>query len=652
MRLRLRPFAITIVLLATAVAGGYSFAHSRGWMASPESPGNDEAYITAHYKKSEHQLRMRDGTHLYTAVYTPRDAGPNKKYPILIERTPFSSAPYGEENYPKTLGPDSFTLRDGYIYVVQNVRGRYLSEGSFENVRPLLPDSVKARNPQATDEATDAEDTIEWLLANLPAQSGRVGIWGASYRGFYAAQALASHHPALVAASIQAPTTDMYFEDYHHNGALTQAYFTSYPIFGAARAAPTTENWWLQEFLRLDGLSEADDYAWQLSLGPISTFGSRFYQDNTWWREIVAHPDYDEFWQARAVPRQLRDVNAAVLVVGGWFDGENLYGPFALYQSLREKSPAAQTSLVVGPFGHRGWLAPDDPHTTVGNIVFGDSLAVHYQHDVQAPFFRTHLKGMGTPSAPGVRAFDTGLKRWQEFASWPAAGGRKTSFHLQGDGSLTAQAPLLDGAFREYLSDPSHPVPTRCSGPTLPDLTQHMIDDQRCFADRKDVLTFVTEPLTEEVTIAGPATVRLIVSTSGTDADFVAKLIDVYPLDTPNDPNQPDPGVKMGGFQQLVRGEIMRGRYRTSFSTPLAFVPGERTEVDVPLLDVLHTFKKGHRIMLQVQSSWFPLFDRNPQTFVPNIYEAAPESFQPATQRIWVGRDASSQLEFSVLPRQ
>jgi putative CocE/NonD family hydrolase len=395
----------------------------------------------------------------------------------------------------------------------------------------------------------------------------------------------------------------------------------------------------------------ADDYFYQLALGPLRNTTARFYAENILWREIVRHPSYDAFWRARAVPPRLRGVRHAVLVVGGWFDAENLYGPLAVYRALGERSPEAEATLVMGPWGHRGWAASDVVHTVHGDLYFGDSLATRYQRDVEAPFFRAHLKGDG--AAPrGALAFDTGRKAWATFERWPAPASTMRAYYFHADGSLAAGASTEPRAFLEYVSDPRKPVPSRCRGATIEDgtLSSYMSDDQRCFSTRPDVLTFATDTLAADVTFAGELSARLVVSTTGTDADFVVKLIDAYPTDEPDPPYRPDTTVHMGGYQQLVRGEIMRGRFRRSFEHPLPFVPGEPTAVAVRLQDVFHTFPKGHRIMVQIQSSWFPAFDRNPQRWVPDIYEARERDFAPATERVWMGRGRASRLEARVLP--
>jgi putative CocE/NonD family hydrolase len=612
----------------------------------------DSVFVRENYTKHEHRVRMRDGTHLFTVVYVPKDASATNRYPIVMQRTPFSVAPYGPDAYARTVGPNRFMMRERYIFAYQDVRGRYMSEGTFVNVRPFIPDSVKARDPKAVDEASDTYDTIEWLLKNVPENNGKVGQWGMSYPGFFAAMGALSRHPALLASSPQAPVTDLFFEDFHHNGALTQADFYAYPVFGIPRPEPTTESWWLPEFLRMSEQGLPDDYAFQLSLGPLKNTTERFYKDNLLWQEIVAHPNYDAFWQARAVPPQLRGVTHAVLVVGGWFDAEDLYGPLAVYKTLRRHNPQANASIVMGPFRHNGWAAPNVVHTVHGDLYFGDSLETRFQRDVEAVFFRTHLKGDGSTGLPEALMFDTGRKEWMRFDRWPAPAAVTRAYYFHADGSLSTSAPAEARAFREYTSDPQKPVPSRCAGPTIEDLTlyHYMSDDQRCFTSRPDVLVFQTDTLRDDVTFGGEITAKLAVSTTGTDADYVVKLIDVYPPDTPDSPYQPDASVHLGGYQQLVRGEIMRGRFRKSFAAPEPFRPGQRTDVEFRLQDVLHTFKGGHRIMVQVQSSWFPAFDRNPQRYVPNIYEADARDFITATQRVWVDRNAASGIRVQVLP--
>jgi uncharacterized protein len=625
--------------------------------ATPSTVGRrdpaDSLFARQNYAKHEYRIPMRDGARLFTAVYVPNEASDANRYPIVMMRTPYSVSPYGPNAFPNLLGPDQFMMRDKYIFVYQDVRGRYMSEGEFVEARPFIPDSIKARDRKAVDEASDTYDTIDWLLKNVPGNNGKVGQWGISYPGFYASMGALSRHPALVVSSPQAPVTDFFFEDFHHNGALTQAYFYAYPIFGMPRPGLTTDNWWGPELEKLAAHGVPDDYFYQLSLGPLRNTTTRFYAHNSLWHDIITHPNYDGYWQSRAVPPDLRGVTDAVLVVGGWFDAEDLYGPLTVYKTLKADDPRARVSIVMGPFRHGGWARDNVTHTVHGDIYFGDSLEIKFQRDVEAPFFRAYLKGDGRSDLPAALMFDTGRKQWERFDSWPAATAKQTMYYFHADGSLTMSAPVEARASLDYPSDPMKPVPSRCIGPTIEGLTlyHYMSDDQRCFTSRPDVLVFETDTLREDVTFGGEIMAKLKVSTTGTDADFVVKLIDVYPPDTPDSPYQPDTTVHLAGYQQLVRGEIMRGRFRDSFSAPESFVPNQVTDVSFRLQDVLHTFRKGHRIMVQVQSSWFPAFDRNPQKYVPNIYEASAADFIKATERIWTDRNAPSGIQVQILPR-
>ncbi|MEP6679696.1 MAG: CocE/NonD family hydrolase, partial [Betaproteobacteria bacterium] len=611
----------------------------------------DSAFVREHYTKHEYRIAMRDGVRLFTIVYVPRDASPAKRYPIVLQRTPFSVAPYGPDAYARKLAPDRFMMREGYIVAYQDVRGRYMSEGTFENVRPLIADSIKARDRRAVDEASDTYDTIDSLLTIVPEHNGKVGQWGISYPGFYAAMGAVSRHPALVASSPQAPVTDFFFEDLHQNGVLLQGVLNAYPIFGIPHPGRTTEHWWLAEYARINALGAMDDYFHQLSLGALRNVTERLYRDNVLWQQIVAHPNYDAFWQARAVPPRLRGVKHAVLVVGGWFDAEDLSGTFAVYRAVREHNPAASVSIVMGPFRHTGWAAQNVEHTVHGDLYFGDSLETKFQRDVEAPFFRAHLKGDGRSGLSGALMFDTGRMRWERFARWPAPGAMSREYFFHADGSLSANRPTRERAFLEYVSDPARPVPTRCIEPTARalELERYMSDDQRCFGARPDVLVFQTDTLRDDVTLGGEITAALAVSSTGTDADFVVKLIDVYPAEVPPGGYRPDSAVRLGGYQQMVRSEIMRARFRKSFSAPEPLQPGRVTSVVFRLQDVLHTFRKGHRLMVQVQSSSFPLFDRNPQRYVPSIYDADARDYVRATQRVWLDRSASSRLRVQVL---
>jgi len=620
------------------------------WLAVPmvALAQTDTGFVRANYTKSEYRVPMRDGVKLFTIVYVPKDASTDNRYPMMMQRTPYSVAPYGPDAYATSIGPNPFMMREKYIFVYQDVRGRWMSEGSYVNVRPFL--EVR-RGPSDIDEATDTYDTIEWLLHNVPNHNGRVGQSGISYPGFYTTMGVLSRHPALVAASPQAPVTDFYFEDFHHNGALTQGYFYTYPVFGIATPGPTSAPWFASKMVQ-EGLP--DDYNFQLALGPLKNTTAKYYSDNFFWREIIEHPNYDAFWQARAVPPHLKGVKTAVMTVGGWFDAEDLYGPLAVYRTIERNNPGVYNTIVMGPFRHGGWAAQGIVHTFHGDIYFGDSLEAKFQRDVETPFFHHFLKGSGDGQTglPEALMFDTGKKSWVRFDHWPATGARTERLYFQADGSLSTTAPSAARSYSEYVSDPSKPVPGRCAGPSIQGFTmyQYMSDDQRCFSTRPDVLTFRSAILDSDVTLGGEITARLDVSTTGTDADFVVKLIDGYPPDEPNNPNQPFRNVYLGGYQQMVRSEIMRGRFRESFSKPKPFVPGQPAKVTFRLQDVLHTFKRGHRIIVQVQSTMFPIFDRNPQKYVLNIYQADAKDFVKATQRIWHDRTRASSLEVQVLP--
>lgn len=611
----------------------------------------DSAFVRNNYTKHEYRIPARDGTKLFTVVYVPKDASPTNRYPMVMQRTCYSVAPYGPDAYATNIGPDPFMMREKYIFVYQDVRGRYMSEGTFVNVRPFVPDSVKARGPKAVDEASDTYDTVDWLVKNVANNNGKVGQWGISYPGFYTSMGAISRHPALVASSPQAPVTDFYFEDFHHNGALTQGYFYAYPLFGIQTGGPRTDNWWASKMV---GIGRPDDYDFQLDLGPLKNTTSRFYKDNFFWREIIEHPDYDRFWQARAIAPHLTGIKHAVMTVGGWYDAEDLYGPLKVYKTIERNNPGIYNTIVEGPFRHGGWAARGVEHTTHGDLYFGDSLETKFQRDVEAVFFRHWLKGPadGNTGLPDALMFNTGSKEWQRFASWPAANAQRQTWYLHADNSLSTTAPTEKLAFKSYVSDPAKPVPSRCVIPTIEGITMrnYMSDDQRCFSSRPDVLVFMTDTLTKDVTLGGEIMAKLKVSTTGRDADYVVKLIDVNPQGEPDHPYMPHRNVHMAGYQQLVRGEIMRARYRKSFSTPEPMAPNRVEDVSFALQDVLHTFKKGHRIMVQVQSTWFPVFDRNPQTWVKNIYEADASDFKAQTERVWVDRAHPSAIEVQVLP--
>jgi hypothetical protein len=593
--------------------------------------------VKEHYVKSEHRIPMRDGVKLYTVVYSPKDA--SQKYPILMMRTPYGAGPYGAEGYRPSLGPSAAFAQEGYIFVYQDVRGTFMSEGEFEDVRPHIPNK---KSPKDIDESSDTYDTIEWLIKNIPSNNGRAGVWGISYPGFYAATALMDAHPALKAASPQAPIADWFVgDDDHHNGAFFLFdCFGFNMFFGMPRPEPTAN-----QFKGFD-YGTPDAYKFFLELGPVANAQKKYFKGkNKYWNDVTAHGTYDEFWQARNVLPHLKKVTPAVMVVGGWFDAEDLYGPLNIYQTIEKNNPGAKNILVMGPWSHGQWARGNGD--SLDAIRFDSNTSAWYRENVELPFFNFYLKDKGELKLPEATAFRTGANEWKSFDQWPPAGLQPRSLYFHANGKLTFDAPKDSGeSFDEYLSDPAKPVPytnaiTNSRG------TSYMIEDQRFAARRPDVLTFETEVLSEDLTLTGPVTADLFVSTTGTDADFIVKLIDVYP---DNAPNNASSGVntKMGGFQMLVRSEVMRGKFRNSLSKPEPFAPGKPDEVKIALNDVHHTFKAGHKIMVQVQSSWFPLVDRNPQKFV-DIYHATEADFQKATHRVYRSARMSSHLKVGVL---
>jgi putative CocE/NonD family hydrolase len=586
--------------------------------------GRQYGYVQSNYVKKEYRVPMRDGKKLFTAVYMPADT--KRAYPILLTRTPYGVVPYGEENYPLSLGPSQELARDGFIFAYQDVRGRMMSEGEFVNLRPYR--AVKGE-PGDVDESSDAYDTIDWLLRNIPHHNGRVGLWGVSYPGFYAAAAMIDAHPALKAVSPQAPIADWFVgDDFHHNGAFYLAHaFGFLSTFGYPRPEPTTSPDRYFDFPTPDG------YDFYLRMGPLPNANRKYLMNEVpFWNELMEHGNYDAFWQARDLRRHLKNIRPAVMTVGGWFDAEDLFGTLAVYQSVESSSPGAFNVLVMGPWDHGGWFMSDGD--ALGSIRFGADTSRFYRKEIEFPFLKHFLKEEGTLDLPEAYVFQTGLNEWRREALWPPQKARPRNLYFVENGKLAWNLPKTDSesAFDEYVSDPGKPVPYT-GKIVMGMMREYMVEDQRFASRRTDVLTYETDVLERDVTIAGPIAPCLSVSTTGTDSDFAVKLIDVYPDDTPD--HEPNPeNVRMGGYQQLVRGELFRGRYRNSFSNPEPFLPGEVTKIEFSMPDVFHTFRKGHRIMVQVQSSWFPLVDRNPQQYV-DIYSAKPDDFKKATQRVY-----------------
>jgi uncharacterized protein len=595
--------------------------------------------VKAHYTKYEYRIPMRDGVRLFTAVYVPKDT--SRPYPIILTRTPYSIAPYGVDNYRNALGPSEHFEKEGFIFAYQDARGRYMSEGEFEQVRPHLADK---RGPKDIDESTDAYDTIEWLLGNLSNNNGRVGMVGISQPGFHAAASLISTHPALKCASPQAPTADYYLgDDVYHNGAfMLAANFWFYSAFRPR--GPLAE---LPKQRAPFDSGTPDGYDFFLSLGPLATVNERLLNGEArYWQEIVGHTTYDDFWQRRSLWKFMKDVKCAVLGVGGWYDAEDPAGPFHIYHSVEKNNPGITNLLVMGPWSHGGWARGDGDK--LGNVNFGVKTAAFFREHIQFPFFMHYLKDKPV-DLPEAFMFLTGINEWRRHNEWPPKEAVPLTVYFQSGEGLTTEAPTGDdrNSFDEYVSDPRRPVPYL--GYIVRGMTDdYMTEDQRFAAQRTDVLVYQTDPLEEDLTIAGPIKVSLHVATTGTDADFVVKLIDVYPgtYPTPSLPeNQVAPAnaVKMGGYQQLIRGEPFRGKFRKSFEKPVPFVPGQTEAISFEMPDVYHAFRKGHRVMVQVQSSWFPIVDRNPQKFM-DIPKATAKDFQKATHRVFRSRGLSSSI--------
>lgn len=581
-------------------------------------------YVAKNYEKTIHQVEMRDGIKLYTVVYAPKDK--SKTYPMMLKRTCYSVAPYGPDKMPSSLGPNPFMMEAGYIFVYQDVRGRWMSEGEFDNMRPNIPGN-DPDDKTKIDESSDAYDTMEWLLANVENHNGRIGQWGISYPGYYTAAALPDAHPALKASSPQAPISDFFFDDFHHMGAFIQGYLPAFPVFGYQSGGPTTTSWYNNAW---DDFRQAgnynDTYAFNMSIGPLKNVTEKYYPNDFFWRQVVEHPNYDEFWQKRSILPHLKDVDHAVMTVGGWFDAEDLYGPLNIYKTLEKNNPGIPNMLVMGPWSHGDW-SRERGTQEVNHIYFGDSLSTFYQKNIETPFFEYHLKDQGTMNLPEAYLFDSGLKEWKQFQEWPSKTQEEITLGFGKDGQLLINQKGDKKQRFSYVSDPANPVPFR-SEIVAPGFTPraYMTDDQRHASRRPDVLTFQTPILEDPMTLSGEIMAKLKVMLSVTDADFIVKLIDVYPDNTP--PNKATPAhITMAGYQQLVRAETFRGRFRNSFSEPEPFTPGKIETVAFPLQDVLHTFKKGHRIMVQVHSTWFPYIDRNPQKYVKNIYKADAEDF-------------------------
>ncbi len=590
----------------------------------------DSVYARLHYDKFEYQVPMRDGIKLFTSVFVPKDK--SKTYPILMQRTCYSVAPYGIDKF-RRLGPSKFLMKDGYIFVYQDVRGRWMSEGTFDNMRPNIPGNDR-KDKTAIDESSDTWDTIEWLTKNIKGNNGRVGQYGISYPGFYTAAGIPDAHPALKASSPQAPISDFFFDDFHHQGAFLQSYMGAFGVFGYQHPAPANKSWYDDKLERFKFKEEQNGYEFNLEMGPLKNATEKYHKDNFFWQQMVDHPNYDDFWQKRNLLPHLTGVKHAVMTVGGWFDAEDLYGPLNIYKRIESTSPGTYNTIVMGPWSHGDW-SQEKGFQKVNHIYFGDSISTFYQREIERKFFNSILKDNQQTGLPEAYMFDCGLKVWKQFGEWPPKGIPAVKLYFGEGGKLSVNTPTKLDAVFEYISDPAHPVPYTSQTENLIFTPRRfMSDDQRQAASRPDVITFQTGVLTDEILLAGEIAAKLKVSITGTDADFIVKLIDVYPDNEPNDPRNPS-NIVMAGYQQLVRHEVFRGRFRNSFEKPEPFKAGEISDVSFALQDILHTFKKGHRVMVQIHSTWFPYIDRNPQKYVENIYKANEEDFVKSEIRVY-----------------
>jgi len=605
--------------------------------AQPNANTADAAYVKENYTKYEYQVPMRDGKKLFTSVYVPKDQ--SKKYPFMMDRTCYSVAPYGPDKYKPSLGPSSLFLHDGYIFVYQDVRGRWMSEGIYEE---MTPEKEVHKTKNDVDEGTDTYDTIDWLLKNVPNNNGKVGVWGISYPGFYTTTSLLSRHPALVAASPQAPISDLYRDDAFHNGAfMLVGNFGFYPFFTNRQDDKPTQR---QATGRLVYGTE-DGYDFYLRMGNMRNTNELYFKDTIrLWNEMMDHPNYDQHWKDRNVLPHLHDIKTAVLVTGGWYDAEDLYGAINTYKTLVKDNPNTPVYFTMGPWVHGGWARGPGDH--LGDVDFGGPTGPFYREKIELAFFSHYLKGTDT-DIPKVNTFVTGINQWKTYNTWPPKEAAEKNLYFLPGGKLSFTAPTAGGeSFDEYVSDPAKPVPF-IDGIDIDMKREYMTGDQRFASRRPDVLTYQTEVLDHDVTLAGNIWANLKVSTSGTDADLVVKVIDVYP-DSTKDNKFTDKETHLSGYQQMVRSEAMRGKFRNSFEKPEPFVPGKVSPVNFELQDILHTFKKGHRIMVQVQSTWFPLIDRNTQQF-QDIMKAKLTDFKKATIKVYSSNQEPSFLKVRVM---
>ena len=619
------------------------------YTTSKDSTKVSNTYVQDNYTKKEVTIEMRDGTKLFTVIYAPKDQ--SKTYPILLQRTPYSSSPYGEGKFKTKISPNTQLMKEGNIVVYQDVRGRWMSEGVYDNMRAYIPNKKKNQS----DETSDTYDTIDWLVKNVENNNGRVGTWGISYPGHYTTVSTIDAHPALKATSPQASIADFFFDDFHHNGAFLLSYFRAISLFGAYKDSPTDTAWY--SFPKMDS---QDQYQFFLDAGPLKNLNKYFRKetvdnlspqnndkiDDFFWREIVDHPNYDSVWQSKGIIQHLDKVpsTVATMIVGGEFDAEDLYGPLETYKAIEKHQPNNYNTLVFGPWDHGGW-SRSSVKNIVGNYYFGDSISLKFQKNVESKFFNHFLKGSGDKNSglPEAYVYDSGKRKWNSYNVWPPKQTVKEDWYLSENQELTAKKKSTKAI--KFISDIKHPVPYSEDIKTVFTPRKYMTDDQRFAARRPDVLVFETDVLTEDFTLAGDILAKLKVATTGTAADWIVKVIDVHPKDAKNNNKNMQSHLKMSNYHLMVRSEVMRGRFRNSFEKPEPFVPNRKTDVNLTLQDVHHTFKKGHKLQIQIQSTWFPLIDLNPQTYVDNIYKADAKDFKTQTHTVFT----DSAIEFTVL---
>ncbi|MFT7899578.1 CocE/NonD family hydrolase [Tenacibaculum ascidiaceicola] len=630
-----------------------SFASCTKKTTAKKAEKTENTYVKDHYTKKEVKITMRDGVKLHATIYSPKDT--SKTYPILLQRTPYSCQPYGEDKFRKKIGPNPVLMKEGNIIVYQDVRGRWMSEGVYDNMRAYIPNKTEKQ----ADETTDTYDTIDWLVNNVANNNGKVGTWGISYPGHYATVSTIDAHPALKAASPQACIGDFFFDDFHHNGAFLLSYFKAISLFGTYKDQPTDSAWY-----SFPDMKTQDQYQFFLDKGPLKNLNEYFQYDKLdtkvvenkeriddfFWKEIVEHPNYDSVWQSKGIIQHLDKVpsTVATMIVGGEFDAEDLYGPLETYKNIEKNQPNNYNTIVFGPWDHGGW-SRNKVANKVGNYYFGDSISLKFQKEVETKFFNHFLKGDGSKNSglPEAYVFDTGKKAWKSYDAWPPKNAQKQTFFLSENQNLSIIPPAHKKYIKpvNFISDIKRPVPYSEDIKTVFTPRKYMTDDQRFAARRPDVLVYETEVLTEDFTLAGDILAKLQIATTGSAADWIVKVVDVHPADLKNDNKEMQPHLKLSNYHLMVRSEVMRGRFRNSFSNPEPFTPNKKTAVNIKLQDVFHTFKKGHKVQIQVQSTWFPLIDLNPQTYVDNIYKADEKDFKTQTHSVFT----DSSIEFTVL---